>query len=172
MERDSYAEIIHCHFAEYPHMQLQDLYKLVFQGVLGSGHAVDSVAAAERWLSDELHSMGRGCVDERVVERLSLEIARVNLRPFVASGGDTSALLHSFIRTGREYCPGTVQLSRAWSTVTGVQNVFDLSEMNSFIRLQEAAGFPAGHHSNLYRKLYRPAYRVVCIKELKCLDCE
>ncbi|MCK5034313.1 MAG: hypothetical protein KAS73_00345, partial [Candidatus Sabulitectum sp.] len=164
MERNFYSEIIDFHFAEYPHMQLQDLYKLVYQGVMGSGHALNSAAAGESWLSDELHSMGRGCADEKVVERLSLEIARVNLRPFVASGGDTGALLHSFIRTGREYCSGTVQLSRAWSTVAGVQNTFDLSEMNSFIRLQEASGFPAVHHSNVYRKLYRPAYRVVCIK--------
>ncbi len=171
MERDCFIEIIHCHFAEYPHMQLQDLYKLVYQGAMGSGHAIDSIAAAEKRLSNELNTMGRGCADEKVVERLSLEIARVNLRPFVAYGGDTGALLQSFIRTGSEYCPGTVQLLRAWSTVTGFQNMFDLSEMNSFISMQEAAGFPAVHHSSIYRKLYRPAYRVVCIKELKCLDC-
>lgn len=145
----------------YPGMRIQDLYKLIYQGVMGSSHAVASVADAEKWLSDELLSMGECRDDEVIVERLSADIVRVNLRPFIASGGDTDALLDGFIRTGREYSGSTDGLIRVWKTVAGIQNLFSFSEMNDFIDRQEVSGFPAVHHSKVYRELYRPAYRVV-----------
>lgn len=159
----------------YPGMRIQDLYKLIYQGVMGSSHAVTSVAAAEKWLSDELLSMGECRDDEVIVERLSTDIVRVNLRPFVASGGDTDALLDGFIRTGREYSGSTDDLIRVWKTVAGIQNLFSFSEMTFFITGQEEAGFAAVHHSQVYRELYRPAYRVVAEKILllsKCTQCD
>ncbi|MCK5785683.1 MAG: hypothetical protein KAH54_03885 [Candidatus Sabulitectum sp.] len=172
MERNSYREIIQYQLTRYPGMQLQDLYKLIYQGVLGSSHAINSVDAAEKWLSDELLFMGTDSFGEEVVEKLSSHIARVNLRPFVADGGDPALLLQSFIWTGREYSGSTVDLIRTWDMAGEIQDLFQLSKMKSFIHRQEAEGFPAVHHSSIYRELYRPAYRVVCIKELKCLSCE
>lgn len=145
----------------YPMMQIQDLYKLVYQGVMGSGHAVGSVAAAEKWLSDELLSMGECLPGEKAVERLSVDIVRVNLRPFVATGGDAAALLDGFIRTGREYSGYAADLIRVWEAVAKVQSLFTLSQMVSYFSKQEEAGFPAVHHSQVYREFYRPAYRVV-----------
>ena len=175
MERNFYSEIIHSHFAEYPHMQLQDLYKLVYQGVMGSSHALTSSSAAEKWLQDELLVMGKSRIGEKLIEKLSSDILRVNLRPYVASGGDTVALLNGFIRTGREYSGSTDSFIPAWNKVAGFQSLFSISEMNLFIAHQEAADFPAVHHSNAYRKLYRPAYRVVAEKNLlllKCTQCD
>ena len=172
LERNSYREIIQHHLIRYPGMQLQDLYKLVYQGVMGSSHAINSVDAAEKWLHDELLSMGTDSFGEEVVETLSSHIARVNLRPFVADGGDPGLLLQSFIRTGKKYSGSTVDLIRKWDTAGGYQSFFQPSEIKSFIHRQEEEGFPAVHHSSVYRELYRPAYRVVCIKELKCLSCE
>ncbi|MCD4706425.1 MAG: hypothetical protein K8S62_01655 [Candidatus Sabulitectum sp.] len=166
MQEELIRSIVSEQVERYRGMLVQDLYKLVYQGVMGSGHAVTSVADAEKWLSNELLSMGECRDDEVVVERLSADIIRVNLRPFVASGGDTDVLLDGFIRTGREYLGSTDGLIRAWKTVAGIQNLFSLSEMTSFITGQEEAGFPATHHSQIYRELYRPAYRVVAEKIL------
>lgn len=151
-------------------MRIQDLYKLVYQGVMGSSHALTSSSAAEKWLQDELLVMGKSRTGEKLIEKLSSDILRVNLRPYVASGGDTVALLNGFIRTGREYSGSTDDLVRVWNTVTGIQSQFSRSEMGLFIAHQEAAGFSVVHHSEVYRELYRPAYRVVCIKEFKCLE--
>ncbi len=129
-------------------MQLQDLYKLVYQGVMGSSHALtSSSAAAEKWLQDELLVMGKSRTGEKLIEKLSSDILRVNLRPYVASDGDTVALLNGFIRTGREYSGSTDDLVRAWNTVTGIQSQFSRSEMCLFIAHQEAADFSAVHHS-------------------------
>ena len=170
LNMDSLTEIIEYHTIEYPHMQLQDLYKLVYQGVMGSSHALTSSSAAEEWLRDELLLMGKSRIGEKLIEKLSSDILRVNLRPYVASGGDTVALLNGFIRTGREYSGSTDDLAQVWNTVTGIQSQFSRSEMGLFIAHQEATGFSAVHHSEVYRELYRPAYRVVCIKELPCLE--
>ena len=150
----------------YPGMRIQDIYKFVYQGILGSSHAVNSAAGAEKWLSDELLSMGECRAGEKTVEKLSSDIVRVNLRPFVVSGGNTVALLDGFIRTGREYKGCTDDLLWVWKIVAGIQNLFSLSDMDLFITRQEKAGFPAIHHSPVYRELYRPVYRVVAEKIL------
>lgn len=175
MPEELIKSIVSKQIERYPGMLVQDLYKLVYQGVMGSGHAVTSVADAEKWLSDELLSMGECRDDEVAVERLSSNMVRVNLRPFVESRGDTAALLDGFIRTGREYSGNISNLILVWKTVAGIQNLFSLSEMTSFITGQEDAGFPATHHSQIYRELYRPAYRVVAEKILlllKCTQCD
>lgn len=47
-------------------------------------------------------------------------IVRVNLRPYIAAGGDPSALLAAFIRTADE-CQGTLaNLRRLWSYAEGM----------------------------------------------------
>jgi hypothetical protein len=40
-------------------------------------------------------------------------------------------------------------------------------ELKAFFDKMEAQGFPAMHHSEVYKRLYRPAYRVVARQYLE-----
>lgn len=144
-------------------MGIQDLYKLVYQGVMGSGHAVSSNEAAESWLQRELIIAGEKTPQENMLEEVSADgkVIRVNLRPFVAAGGNTDRLLTAFIRTGREYRGSNEELIYWWETAVSQQTGFSRDEMTEFIEIQRKEYFPAVHHSKVYSQLYRPSYRVV-----------
>lgn len=96
------------------------------------------------------------------------EIIRVNLRPFVASGGDTDALLTVFIRTGREFRGSPEELEETWKRACSLQDRFDPDMLTDFLNEQRSASWPPIHHSETYRAIYRPAYRVA-LKRL-CLE--
>ena len=43
-EEDTYRQILAAHVKRYPRLEIQDLYKLVYQGAMGSKHAVGDSA--------------------------------------------------------------------------------------------------------------------------------
>ncbi|HZW02722.1 MAG TPA: hypothetical protein VFF68_02245, partial [Anaerolineaceae bacterium] len=51
-------------------------------------------------------------------------------------------------------------IERYWETAVRV-GFHPGAEMQTFLQEKAAAGFPAGHHSPEFSRLYRPAYRVV-----------
>ncbi len=156
-----FSAILSDHHARYPAMQIEDLYKLLHQGVMGSEHAVSDPAAARAWLERELGEMGAG-PPEPLTEPISPDgrLLRVHLRPYVAQGGDAEALLAAFIRTANESHGDPRLLVRRWRLASGLR-FFPRAEMERFFQSMQAQGFPAVHHSDTYSRLYRPAYRVV-----------
>ena len=153
----------------YPQIQIQDIYKFVFQGVMGSGHAIQSESIAMKRFQAELRDLSQPESPEDVIEFLSSEIVRVNLRPYVRKGGNTNALFRAFIRTGFNHRGSEIELNTAWKLIRGVQTNFNNDDMNSYFSLQRNSGFSAVHHSEMYRDLYRPSYRVISAEELSCL---
>jgi len=163
---DTLSKILTRHLARTPAMQVQDVYKLLHQAALGSEHAVRDEQAARDWLERELAEMGAG-PDDPLLDPLSPDgqILRVHLRPHIAAGKDPEILLQAFIRTANEW-RGSLETLKEYA-VAAVKLadegflLFSGEAMRSFFATMEAQGFPAVHHSELYTRLYRPAYRVV-----------
>ncbi len=150
----------------YPDMQIQDIYKFVFQGVMGSGHAIQSESIAFERFQAELSNLCQPDSPEEVVEFLSTKIIRVNLRPYVRNGGDTSSLFKAFVRTGYTHGGSEKELGPVWEVIKPLQTKFNHDDMDIYFSLQRKSGFPAVHHSGIYRELYTPSYRVISVKEL------
>lgn len=150
----------------HPSLQLPDLYKLLHQACMGSEHAVSDEDGARAWLEKELAIMGNGA-PEPLLDAISPwgEIVRVHLRPYVEEGHDPKDLLAAFVRTGREHQGSATRL--AWCGEVAEQMAlagllpFPAQHIAEFMQSMEQRGFPALHHSRLYVRLYRPAYRVV-----------
>lgn len=155
----SFAVILGAHIERYPDMQIQDVYKLMHQAAMGSEHAVESQEYARAWMFRELSEMGVGQM-EPVIDRISDDIVRIHLRPFVAGGGDVEALLTAFIRTANEYRGNFELLESYWENSSHLLS-YSASEVNAFIKIKRAEGFPAVHHSAVFENNYRPAYRVI-----------
>lgn len=162
MDLNHFRDIIKRQFELYPGMELSDLYKLVYQGVMGSGHAISSEPEAESRLRMEASNPGTPPLEEPLYEEISTdgEVLRINLRPYMAGGGVTGALLTAFVRTGREYRGSAAELAARWKNAMELQSVFSTEAMTAFGKEMEERGWPALHHSETYRQLYRPAYRV------------
>jgi hypothetical protein len=155
------------HLETHPLAGAEDLYKFLHQAVLGPGHAIPNREATAAWMEREIEGLGPPLEGELPCEALGGEppLVRVNLRPFVARGGDADFLLDAFVASANlergssrrmevvlalaasyVQCAGRGELAPELKTVTA-----ELAEN----------GYPAIHHSQAYIEAYRPAYRVV-----------
>jgi hypothetical protein len=154
------------HLARTPQMQVQDLYKLLHQAALGSGHAVKDIESARGWLERELAEMGAG-PDDPLFDPISPDrsILRVHLRPYFAAGKDPELLLQAFVRTANKWQGSTEKLKEYAAAAARLANKGQWEirpeAIEAFFATMEAQAYPAVHHSETYARLYRPAYRVV-----------
>lgn len=155
--------IINFHLSRYPAMQIQDLYKLIYQAAMGSEHAITDLEAVRIWFARELTELNDGPA-EPLIDPISAngDIVRVHLRPFVASGHDPDLLLKAFIRTAHEYHGEIRMLEQYWQAAVDVA-IFPAAQMNEYIRSMKEKNYPAVHHSPAYKQHYRPAYRIVAL---------
>lgn len=150
--------------------EAQDGYKLLVQATLGAEHAAPSEEAALAWMEREVATL-EAAPDEPMVEPITPDgaLVRVNLRPFLARGGDWRALARAFAATGRKQFGTREDLATRWEiVVTLAQDArlpFGAAAAREFGRAMAEKGFPAVHHSKRYAAAYRPAYRVIA-KEL------
>jgi hypothetical protein len=161
----AFDRILVHHVARYPRLEVQDLYKLIFQASFGSEHAVADCEAARGGLEREIRALLHGS-DEPLVDPIAPDgrLVRINLRPYLAARGDLAALLRAFVRTARQYHGAEATLQRYWSIVeqlaaTGLLP-FARAELQQFFAKMQAQGFPAVHHSAAYTTAYHPAYRL------------
>ena len=155
--------ILRDHLLRYPDMQMQDLYKLLHQGALGSEHAIIHPEAARGWLLREVEEMGDGPAEPMVDPiQAAGEIVRIHLRPFIAAGNDVESLLDAFGRTAQEYHGENLLLEQTLQEACNMAP-FPRTEMEEFARSMRAQNYPAVHHLPEYRRMYKPAYRVVAL---------
>jgi len=159
-------KILQDHLRRYPQMQAADLYKLLYQAALGSEHAVRDEQAARDWLERELAGLGDG-PDDPLMDPLSPDgqILRVHLRPYLRAGKNPERLLRAFIQTANEWRGSLDKFKEYGATARRQAQVGSGSireeEIEAFFAKMEEQGLPAVHHSEVYKRLYRPAYQVV-----------
>jgi hypothetical protein len=162
----SFRRLLTTQLARYPQLEVQDLYKLIFQASFGSEHAVADAVVAHRRLERELHELADG-PEEPIVDPISPDgrIVRINLRPYLAARGDVAGLLEAFVRTARDYRGTEATLHRYWRYAEHMAAAsllpFACEMLQGSFAAMQIKGFPAVHHSDMYAKTYRPAYRVI-----------
>ena len=163
---DPLYKILTSHLTRSPAMQVQDIYKLLHQAALGSEHAIRDEQAARDWLERELAEMGAG-PDDPLMDPLSPDgqILRVHLRPYLRAGKDPETLLQAFIQTATEWRGSPEKLKEYGAAAARLAQAgtgpIRREEIEAFFANMEEQDFPAVHHSEVYERLYRPAYRVV-----------
>lgn len=169
------GQLLGHHLKRYPLMQLDDVYKLLHQAAMGSGHAIDDPEAARRGLEEEAAALGLG-PEEPIADVISPDgkLARVHLRPYLAAGHDLGALADAFVQTARIY-PGSREKLAKFCGCLG-----DLAAAGGIPHPRESvvahfdaigrSGYPVVRHSQAYRDAYRPAYRLVALDCLPAVE--
>ncbi len=156
-------------------MGMQDVYKLAYQAALGCSHAFPDRKSAERSLKNEICNMGKG-TSEPLCDIISPdnEIARIHLRPYIEENPDIAGLLDAFVRTAEKFKGNTDRLLSYWNEICAMAESsmipFSIKELEGYFSEMKQLNFPATSHSDSYRGLYRPAYRVVCTRFLALQD--
>lgn len=159
--------IISLHLEQYPSLLLPDLYKLIFQAAMGSEHAVTDPDHAERRLKSEAEALAEVSVALPLTDPVSPDhrLVRVHLQPYLARGGHFSDLARAFIKTSHVFKSSVHRLETYWQWAATMAHrdgfPFSTAQLAGFGEKQRKLDYPAVHHSTQYRRLYRPAYRVV-----------
>jgi hypothetical protein len=166
------ATLLGQHLARYPLMTMPDIYKLLHQAAMGSGHAVTDLKAARQWLSNEANSLTPGTAADPLLDPISPDgkLARVHLRPYLATRMALEDLAQAFVQTAQAYPPAPDRLLRFCSCLGDLADArklpFTRLAVEAYVAQIAAENYPAVHHSRQYADAYRPAYRVVATEFL------
>lgn len=145
------------HYRTYPHLQIQDLLKYLFQSAFGCEHAVSSLTTAVTRIEAE-----NAVTDHTplAVDRLDGAYARVPIDCLCPK-----TLGHLFLLSAKTEAEGQTRLAEkltvAKALVLEGALPFPPQEFNDAVKQWVADGYPALHHSAAFRETYHPAYRVI-----------
>ena len=150
------------HWNNYPKLQLQDVFKALYQSTFGCGHLITDPSAAAEYIRKE----AAACVDhgELFVEPLDGDYCRVHLA--CLRHGVTAETLARLFTLSAEVPTGKKEdleqkLAVLLEMTASGDLPFDPEQTEREIAAWREAGFPPLHHSEVFRKAYSPAYRVV-----------
>ena len=148
-------------YRKYPKMQIADVFKYLFQSVFGCGHMVADERAAEDYIKRELADC-QSTDDE--AEELDGGYFRAPLA-LLKKGMSEKTLARIFCLSAEKAHGGRKELESRLNVAKELVGEgllpFDAAEFERELCRWSASGYPAMHHSEVYRAHYRPAYRVI-----------
>ena len=163
----SVKQLVEYHHSIKQSLQVQDVYKLLYQANLGVEHIVSDSAGVLAYLQDELGSLDRSSVNEPLLERISTsgEIVRVNPRPYKALNLDPSFLVELMFQSAAQTRSDTLMFYRQWNEFSGLVRYglldFPMAKLKEFDQRIVEGKLDPFHHSEEYGDANKPAYRVV-----------
>ncbi len=162
--------LIHFHLQTHPEMHLQDVYKLLHQGVFGPQHLVRDPESARSYLRKEWEAT-EAAGNEALTETVSTDgqIIRVNLRPYKAGGGNWETLWQVLHNSAVIIQPNKNQFVALWQQFVDLckeqKLPFSAEEAMKLSEETATQGYPALHHSKEYQHANKSSYRVVLLTE-------
>jgi hypothetical protein len=159
--------ILALHAKRYPMMQPTDAVKLIYQNEFGGGHLIRDEEKCLEYLRKEYAS-----VEKKPGMPLYEEIGNGIVRAYLPAlpEGNLEQLGRDFIRSAAAHTGSMERFREKLNILRQVASdgffVFDAAQLESYLSDYEASGYPMVSHSEIYRKLYAPAYRVVLKKLL------
>jgi hypothetical protein len=157
------------HLKSHPAAQIEDVYKLLYQGTLGIEHLLSDTGAAKAYLDNEWERISSG-KDEPLWEFISPDSqwVRLNLKSYKAAGGNTTALWQAMLRSSQAHGDKEIFL-RHWQEFMSMVNEgrfrFDRQRLKEFDDGLAVVSYPVVHHSRSYLETYHPAYRMLRLAE-------
>jgi hypothetical protein len=160
-------DLLNQHLGWYPLLEVQDVYKLLYQGVMGSEHLMPSIEEYSSSLASEYGSIQPDATRQLFEPvRADGKLFRINLGPLKTRGIGLAGLISPLIHTTQVVRGTKNELENTWNTfielcLQGYVVCFDLEEVERFTGQVEQLGYPAVHHSERYTRAYQPSYRLV-----------
>ena len=171
------------HMRRYPQMQVTDGVKLLYQSEFGGGHMIAGPARSLKWIEEEWKNMVRAeneadAVDagglgknesvaadgqETPVEPIGNGMCRVYLSA-LDEGLCPETLNQMFVQTADRTVGNIADFEKKLEVLSECcrrgETPFSAEELDTYLKEYKAQGYPPVSHSERYRQLYHPAYRV------------
>ena len=163
-------ELLLNHYNTYPLLQIRDIFKYLHQSTFGCEHMVSDEEKAVSYIKSEYENCRN--TNKAKTEILDGDFCRVHLS-HLSDGLCAETLGRLFYMSGQEK---TGSLSALQDKLTVARNLicenalpFSSEDFDKELDDWKNNGFPAIHHSDVFRKAYNPAYRVISNKYIPFL---
>ena len=150
------------HYKNHPDLQAEDIFKYLFQSAFGCEHLVSNEDAVLNYIEREYTTLSKE--ESLKIEPLDGEYSRVYLS-CLNEGLTAKTLAKLFCLSAKKEENGKALLEEkiqvAKELVASGILPLDRDEFAQKLATWQELGYPAVHHSDAFRKAYRPAYRVI-----------
>ncbi|MDL2293044.1 hypothetical protein LJC60_00270 [Ruminococcaceae bacterium OttesenSCG-928-D13] len=157
--------LVRSHLTKYPGMEVDDCLKLLYQGELGGGHLIEDEAAFAARLSEELATPGLFTAAPPVPEPVGEGLCRVHLSALESGPGVPVLARLCALSAARAKGQGSperlAEKLRAFAAMDDGSLPWPQDTARRRVEAYLAEGCPALHHSERYRRLYAPHYRLM-----------
>ncbi|MCR4883891.1 MAG: hypothetical protein K6A68_09990 [Clostridiales bacterium] len=157
-------DIVLLHVTRYPFMTCRDVLKLCYQREFGGGHMIRDPKDSLQNLVHEMETAHAGWPDY-LMEDIGNGRARIYLGMAKLKGLSAEKINDVFVKSAACQTGSMLSFTECFPTILELaeQGVFQFSrkEMQDYLTEYCLQGCPMVSHSEEYRKLYRPAYRVL-----------
>ena len=154
-------ELLAMHCQRYPKLQIQDIFKYIYQSSFGCEHMISSLDTAAGRIEEEeksITSMRYDYFDDLDGEYIRFHMNCPELRL-------ASATLGKLFFTSARKEDGQSKLLQMLAVTRELVREgvlpFSSDELEAAIKQWEADGFAPVHHSQEFRREYNPSYRVI-----------
>ena len=152
------------HYKKYPLMEIEDLFKFLFQSSFGCEHMVSSLEGAIEYIRLESEKISDEKADGELIDCLDGDYVRVHLS-CLKRGIDVDTLGKLFYLSAKSETDGKAKLEEKLSIarvlICETALPFLLCDFDAAVEKWKDLGYPAIHHSEKFRREYRPAYRII-----------
>ncbi len=150
-------------FSKYPKLQIQDIFKFIYQSAFGCEHMVASLEKATDYIKQEYNNG----ITQNEVEELDGDYCRVPLS-YIDKGLKIETFGKLFYLSAKKEEAGQANLLKkiavAQKLIKENKLPFHIEDFNKEVEKWKAQGYPAIHHSEVFRQKYTPAYRLISKK--------
>ncbi len=149
-------------FNMYPYMQPEDVFKFLYQSVFGCEHLVADEKSVVDYIKSEYENTDY--IERELVQALDGDYSRVYLG-WLDRGLSADTLGKLFCLSAKCEKLTVEELEEKLLSVGKLteENKFSFSynDYKSKLEKWKSMGYPSLHHSDFFRKEYKPAYRVI-----------
>jgi dephospho-CoA kinase len=162
---DQTRELLTSHLRTYPNLQVQDVFKFLFQSAFGCEHLVSDEEKVLSYIKTEYSALDKASAPR--TDALDGDYSRAHLS-WLNVGLSPATLARLFCLSAKKEPDGLALLEEklgvARELIEEKVIPLDLDAFDGKLDEWKDAGFPALHHSDVFREEYRPEYRVVSNK--------
>lgn len=166
-QKGKLRELLLAQYKRYPKLQIRDIFKYIYQSVFGCEHMATSFETAVDYILSESSQSTSKPNQAPLIDRLDNAYSRVDLA-YLNCGLSPKTLAKLFLLSSKCEKGGIKDLEALIETAKelAVENLFDFSlkEFEAAAKKWQADGYPPVHHSDTFKALYNPSYRVIANK--------
>lgn len=144
----------------YPKNEIRDFLKLLKQICSGPGHFLESESKSLEFLLSEAQALPKVRKHENLYDCIGPNYVRVNLRPFIKLGLDLEWLNAAFYASTASGKQISIEDALPELAVF-LEKLFPRELVETEMEKFKRKGNPAMRHSPKFRRVYKPAYRVL-----------